>query len=137
MSTPSMSCERVMRTECSFNDDNTTYISHWPRQKCPNDWQIKCKITSYPACHVWMHHSSNETCDLYERDKRDILLEVLLHWQLFIVQVCKQRNMIIVCILISYWSDGFNIFLFDELYCGSEYIGRHLILDIKSTHFNT
>ena len=41
MSTPSMSCERVMRTEYSFNDDKTTYISH-----------------------------SNETCDLYERDKR-------------------------------------------------------------------
>ena len=70
MSTPSMSCERVLRTECSFNDDNTTYISHWPRQKSPKDCQEKCKITSYPACHFWMHHSSNEICDLYERDKR-------------------------------------------------------------------
>ena len=37
MSTPSMSCERVMRTECRFTDDNTTYISHWPRQKCPKE----------------------------------------------------------------------------------------------------
>ena len=103
MSTPSMSCERVMRTECSFNDDKTTYIRHWPRQKSPKDCQEKCKNTSYHACHFWMHHSSNETCDLYERDKKlAVLLEVLLHWQLFIVQVCKQRNIIIHYILISY-----------------------------------
>merc|ERR1712038_280610 len=44
LSTPSMSCERVMLTDCSFEDDNTTYISHWPKQKSPADCQDKCKI---------------------------------------------------------------------------------------------
>ena len=70
MSTPRMSCERVMSTDCSFEDDHTTYISTWPRQKSEKDCENKCKLTTIPVCHFWMHHWSNETCDLYERDKR-------------------------------------------------------------------
>ena len=70
MSTPRMSCERVMSADCSFEDDHTTYISTWPRQKSAKDCENKCKLTTIPECHFWMHHWSNETCDLYERDKR-------------------------------------------------------------------
>ena len=70
MSTPRMSCERVMSTDCSFEDDNTTYISTWPKQDSAKDCENKCKLTTIPECHFWMHHWSNETCDLYERDKR-------------------------------------------------------------------
>ena len=70
MSTPSMSCERVMPTDCNFEDGNTTYISTWPRQKSAKDCENKCKLTTIPECHFWMHQWSNETCDLYERDKR-------------------------------------------------------------------
>ena len=70
MSAPTMSCERILSTECSFEDDNTTYISTWPQQKTAEDCRNKCEITTVPVCHYWMHHASNETCDLYERDKR-------------------------------------------------------------------
>ena len=70
LSTPSMSCERVMLTDCSFEDDHTTYISSWPKQKSGKDCQNKCQVTTIPKCHFWMEHVSDERCDLYERDKR-------------------------------------------------------------------
>lgn len=59
-----------MLTDCSFEDDNTTYISHWPRQTSAKHCKDKCQITSYPNCHFWMEHLSTQICDLYERDKR-------------------------------------------------------------------
>ena len=71
MSAPTMSCERVLSTECRFEDDNTTYISSWPNQKTPKDCKDKCVITTIPVCHFWMHHASSEKCDLYERDRRN------------------------------------------------------------------
>ena len=69
-STPNMSCERVMLSDCSFEDDHTTYISSWPKQKSGKDCQNKCQITTIPKCHFWMEHLADERCDLYERDKR-------------------------------------------------------------------
>ena len=70
MSTPAMSCERFLLTDCSFDDTNTTYISTWPNIKSTKDCIDACEVTTIPKCHFWMHHSTNETCDLYERDKR-------------------------------------------------------------------
>ena len=71
MSTPTGSCARVLWTECSFDDPfNTTYINHWADQKTAMDCQQKCKYNRYPDCHFWMYHSSNQMCDLYERDRR-------------------------------------------------------------------
>ena len=59
-----------MLTDCSFENDNTTYISHWPKQKSPKDCEDKCVITTIPTCHFWMEHLATEICDLYERDRR-------------------------------------------------------------------
>ena len=59
-----------MLTDCSFETDNTTYISHWPKQKSPKDCEDKCVITTIPTCHFWMEHLATEICDLYERDRR-------------------------------------------------------------------
>ena len=70
ISTQALSCERVMLTECCFEDSNTTYISSWPKLKSAKACQQACKITTLPICHFWMYHSSTEKCDLYERDKR-------------------------------------------------------------------
>ena len=70
ISTPTMSCERLMPTECRFEDTNTTYISSWPKQKSLRDCLHACEITTIPKCHFWMLNSANEKCDLYERDKR-------------------------------------------------------------------
>ena len=65
-----MSCERVMLTDCSFEDHNTTYISSWRKQKSPKDCEYDCQITTIPKCHFWMQHMAKAKCDLYERDKR-------------------------------------------------------------------
>ena len=73
ISTPGMSCERVMMSGCSFDDSNTTYISTWPKQKSARDCQDDCKVTTIPKCHFWMYHAANEKCDLYERDKRNCI----------------------------------------------------------------
>ena len=70
ISTPTMSCERLMPTECNFEDTKTTYISSWPKQKSARDCLHACEITTIPTCHFWMLNSTNEKCDLYERDKR-------------------------------------------------------------------
>ena len=59
-----------MLTDCSFEDDNTTYISSWPKQKSPQDCEYDCQITTIPTCHFWMQHTAKEKCDLYERDRR-------------------------------------------------------------------
>ena len=66
-----MACERVLLTECSFDDTNTTYISTWNNQELPKDCIDACEKTTLPVCHFWMHNSSNKTCTLYERDKRN------------------------------------------------------------------
>ena len=70
-STHGMSCDRVMMSDCSFDDSNTTYISTWPKQKSARDCQKDCKITTIPKCHFWMYHAADEKCQLYERDKRN------------------------------------------------------------------
>ena len=71
MSTATVSCTRVLLTECSFDDpSNTTYINTWHKINTTQDCQQKCINNGYPDCHFWIYHSSNQTCEMYERDRR-------------------------------------------------------------------